>query len=196
MSKELATPIYTSQIGKPYNQCNSEEKFERRKTAVRLAILMIMRLKKDNNEEQEFTVDKILKIVGVPRSDLFRWLKMEENDHSAGMVGYKMGPSKEKIREKLSKEDKYILYIILQLYFPQEFEIMYATWCIKVVQEQIYVIFVVFYSLNSISKLMKRGNFVLRRPEKFFILRDHEKIDKYEKGFEDFANSAKKLGLQ
>ena len=114
-------------------------------------------------------VDKISKNFGVPRSDLFRWLKMEENDHGAGMVGYKMGPSKEKIREKLSKEDKYKLFIILQLYFPQEFETMHTLWCRKAVQKLIYIIFGVFYSLNSISKLMKRGNFVLRRPENFSI---------------------------
>jgi hypothetical protein len=97
MSKELATPFDTSQIGQPYHLCTAEEKSERRKTAVRLAILM--KLKKESNEKQELTVDTIAKIVGVPRSDLFRWIKMEADDPGAGMVGYKMGPKPENVKK-------------------------------------------------------------------------------------------------
>jgi transposase len=71
---------------------------------------------------------------------------------------------------------------------------MYALWCRKAVQELIYIMFGVFLSLNSISKMMKRRNFVLRRPEKFSILRDDAKIEAYEKGFEEFVKATNKAG--
>jgi hypothetical protein len=96
MSDELNATIDVGNVLAPYNLCSKEEKAERRRTAVRLALIMKYK-RQDNskqNNEKLMSVEEIVLLIGVPRSNLFRWLGMEEVDPGSGMVGYKTGPKK------------------------------------------------------------------------------------------------------
>lgn len=67
----------------------------------------------------------------------------------------------------------------------------------KAIQKFIYTVYRVWYSLNTISKIAKKMNFVLRRPEKLSIKRDDAEIQKYkEKIFKEIVSRTLKAGAK
>ena len=121
LKREFARNFDETQSTLPYNECDDSEKALRRRLAIRLKLLEEERVKK--GEKRILSDENIYKdIVGVPKSDFYRWFKQEKNEKGSGFSGYKRGP-KQTGPKYLSKEQIDHLIFVITNKFPQDFNI-------------------------------------------------------------------------
>ena len=177
LKREFARKFDETQSTLPYNECDDSEKALRRRLAIRLKLLEEERVKK--GEKRILSDENIYKdIVGVPKSDFYRWFKQEKNEKGSGFSGYKRGP-KQTGPKYLSKEQIDHLIFVITNKFPQDFNIPRCLWDRLAVAEYCKFKFQVSYSLHTISKILRDNGLVLRRPAKFSIKRNQEEIDEF-----------------
>ena len=94
--------------------------------AIRLKLLEEERVKK--GEKRILSDENIYKdIVGVPKSDFYRWFKQEKNEKCSDFSGYKRGPKQTGLKYLSKEQIDHIIFIITNK-SPIYFNIQRCLW--------------------------------------------------------------------
>ncbi len=119
LKREFSRKFNETQSTLPYNECDDSEKALRRRLAIRLKLLEEERVKK--GEKRILSDENIYKdIVGVPKSDFYRWFKQEKNEKGSGFSGYKRGQKQTGLKYLSKEQIDHLIFIITnksQIYF-------------------------------------------------------------------------------
>jgi transposase len=118
--------------------------------------------------------EDVMKTFGLHRSNIYKWLKIYDNQGYAGLKSTKSkGPS-----PKMTVKQKQQLYNYLQKN-PLQLKFDYALWTIEMIVELIQMKFDVQYSSVQVGRILKEIGFSQQKPLERAYQQDPEKVDKW-----------------